>query len=419
MNELWFEEVVDETEHISRIANVLNNKQYLDGQHKVKSRKDFEFKGETFQTSKIVLNTLKTVIEFHSSLLLGKPVSISGNNPELIKAMNEIYKGSGFNKLNYELIESLYKYGDAFEYVYKENGQIKSKLIDSADAYPVYDTQGNYVSFVEHWTDILTSSEYYIIYTPETVEKWDNEGGVLTKKEEYKNTSGLPIHYSLGDNGNYNWFGRSILEDLKPILDEIEVLLSKLDDSVYTLSMNPLFVVSGQKVESSIDSGMVGSILNLEDGATADYSSSMIDTQSVKLLIDNLLNQLWTIAGVPSSIIGQSNVSNVSEVSLELLFRLAINKARKTEHILKDGFSKRHEYIMQYMGIDNASVDVVFNYDLPSDTKSLMDNMKTQWEMNSISKETIIENSPYTNDVGLELDRIKKNENNDSNDNVS
>jgi hypothetical protein len=182
--------------------------------------------------------------------------------------------------------------------------------------------------------------------------------------------------------------------------------------------MNPLFVVSGQKVESSIDSGMVGQILNLEDGATADYSSSYVDSQAIKLLLDQLLNQLWTIAGVPSSIIGQSNVSNVSEVSLELLFRLAINKARKTEHILRDGFSKRHEYIMQYMGIDNASVDVVFNYDLPSDTKSLMDNMKTQWEMNSISKETIIENSPFTNDVGLELDRIKTNENNSNNDNV-
>jgi hypothetical protein len=70
------------------------------------------------------------------------------------------------------------------------------------------------------------------------------------------------------------------------------------------------------------------------------------------------------------------------------------------------------------MGIDSASVDVVFNYDLPSDTKSLMTNMKTQWEMNSISKETIIENSPFTNDVGLELDRIKTNENNSNNDNV-
>jgi hypothetical protein len=163
---------------------------------------------------------------------------------------------------------------------------------------------------------------------------------------------------------------------------------------------------------------MVGQILNLEDGATAEYSSSMIDTQSVKLLIDNLLNQLWTIAGVPSSIIGQSNVSNVSEVSLELLFRLAINKARKTEHILRDGFSKRHKYIMDYMGIDNASVDVVFNYDLPSDTGELMDNIKTQYEMGAISKETIIEQSPYTNDVGLELDRIKKNETNNNDNNI-
>ena len=197
---------------------------------------------------------------------------------------------------------------------------------------------------------------------------------------------------------------------MKPILDEIESLLSKMNDSIYTLSLNPLLVVSGQKVDSQIDSGLVGSVLNLEDGSESKYMSTNLDSASIKLLLDNLLNQLYTIAGVPSSIIGQSNVSNVSEVSLELLFRLAINKARAIEHILHEGFNQRHRYIMKLLGLKlqkGEYVDVVFNFDLPVDSKEAMDNMKTQWDMRAISTETIISNSPYTNDVALEMDRLK------------
>jgi SPP1 family phage portal protein len=410
-NKLWFQEVVEQSEHIGRISDVLDNKRYLNGSHKVLNRKDFEFKEETFTTSKIVLNTLKTVIEFHSSLIVGKPVSVVGGNPEIINIFNQLYRESGYNKLNYDIVKSLYSYGDVFEYVYREGDKIKSKLISSADSYPVYDTQGNYVSFVEYWTDILTSSEYYVVYTPEMVEEWDNEGtGVLVKKASYSNSSGLPIHYSNSENYNYEYYGRSILEDLKPIVDEIEMLLSKMNDSITTLSLNPLFTVSGQKVDSQIDSGLVGTILNLEDGAEGKYQSANLDSASIKLLLDNLLSQLYTIAGVPSSIIGQSNVSNVSEVSLELLFRLAINKARATEHILHEGYQIRHDYIMKLLGLKlekGEYVDVVFNYDLPVDNGETMDNMKTQYDMGAISTETIISNSPYTNDVALEMDRLK------------
>ena len=184
-NKTWFQEVVEESEHIGRISDVLDNKRYLNGTHKVLSRKDFEFKGETFTTSKIVLNTLKTVIDFHSSLIVGKPVSVVGGNPEIINIFNQLYRESGYNKLNYDIVKSLYSYGDVFEYVYREGDKIKSKLISSADAYPVYDTQGNYVSFVEYWTDILTSSQYYIIYTPDKVEKWDNEGTRTVQGYQY------------------------------------------------------------------------------------------------------------------------------------------------------------------------------------------------------------------------------------------
>ena len=53
------------------------------------------------------------------------------------------------------------------------------------------------------------------------------------------------------------------------------------------------------------------------------------------------------------------------------------------------------------------SLNINFNVTRPVDTNSLMEDLKMQQEMNAISKRTIIEQSPYTTDVALELERIK------------
>ena len=54
---------------------------------------------------------------------------------------------------------------------------IKSKILDNACAYPVYDDMGNYISFIEHFTDVYTSITYWDVYYPNYVEHWNNEGG--------------------------------------------------------------------------------------------------------------------------------------------------------------------------------------------------------------------------------------------------
>jgi hypothetical protein len=44
----WFKDVPNQTEHMSRISNVLDIKQYLLRYHKIKNRKNFKFKEETY-----------------------------------------------------------------------------------------------------------------------------------------------------------------------------------------------------------------------------------------------------------------------------------------------------------------------------------------------------------------------------------
>ena len=82
---------------------------------------------------------------------------------------------------------------------------------------------------------------------------------------------------------------------------------------------------------------------------------------------------------------------------------------------MKEGFYQLLVYIrklMEYNGQTVAdevydSVNFSFNVARPVDNASDMENMQIQYNCGAISKQTIIDRSPYTTDTALELKRIE------------
>ena len=122
--------------------------------------------------------------------------------------------------------------------------------------------------------------------------------------------------------------------------------MSQLDDAVVRLSLNPVGVVQGKRIDSKIPKSIVGRVLNLEDKSESDFkwAASELDSNSAKLLLEHLIQQFYAVACIPASMYGQSNISNVSEVSLKYLFSQTDNKAQKTIQSLTDGMFQRFEY---------------------------------------------------------------------------
>lgn len=415
-DKFWFAEEVKKSHHLLRISKAIENKYYLEGKHKVLGRDDFEYKGKTYRSSKMVLQTAKSIIKFHTNYLIGKPLSIIGSE-DMVREFNKVFRKGHYNITNAKIIDKVIKYGDCYEYVYYDNGKITSKIINSEDGYPIYNEENNYIGFIEYYTT-LDNISYYNVFYQDHVEKWNNEGGQLQKVEEYLNLTGLPVHYHNGENESDECFGRSILEDIKPILNKIEYLINKMDDAIYTHSLSPVPVVTGQRIESSVSSDVVGYILNLDDGAEFEYAVANLDYQSIKLLIDTLMQQLFIVANVPSHVMGQTNVANVSEVSLKLLYQSATNFATDLEIYIRDGMYKRIDVIeklLQLQGIEfntDDYIDIEFNYSRPVNSNELLQNMQIQREMNAISIRTVIEKSELTNDVEQEIERLREEGNN-------
>lgn len=406
----WFESEIKKNKYTDRISRINTIDEYLRREHKVLSRPNFEFKEKTFETAKIILQTLKSIIKFHASYIVGNPVSITGDK-EFVAYLNSMYKKGNFNKIDLNIAKDLISFGDAFEYVYlDENNNIQSKVIRNKDSYPIYDSMGKYYSFVEYWKDSDTRADMYVVYYPDKVEIYENHKLIDSKI----NLTGLPIWYSSMEKSKYDKFGDCFPLDLIPLMDTIENLLSKLDDAVTTLSLNPLGVVSGQRIDSSIPNNIAGTVLNLEDGSEFKYANANMDRNSVKLELDYIIQQFYTCACVPSSILGQSNVANVSETSITMLFQQTDNFARMYIMSLLEGFKTRLEYIrklMEYQGKTISdeifdSINFEFNVARPVDTKADFENMKIQFDAGALSRRTFIDKSKYTTNTPLELERL-------------
>ena len=394
------------------------NKQILDHLHREHSvlgrtRHTYIFKGNVFVPAAIILQGLKSVITFHTAYLVGNEVTITGT-PGAVDRMNKVYKRGLYSKTDWEVLNNLITYGNAYEYVYLDsNGNIRSKVFKNSDSFPIYDCNSEYKYFVEYWKDKQGDDEHYNIYYPSHVDTYIN-GRLIDSKENY---TGLPIHYVAMERAEYDVFGDSMLLDLIPIQDRIEALLSKLDDAITTLSLNPVGVITGARMSETdmVNSNVAGAVLNLDEGNDFKYANAEMDYNCIKYELDQLYQQFNLVAAIPSSILGQSNIANVSQDSLSMIYQLTENRGKQNINSLIEGFYKRWEKMRILMNLngnpmtdeDYDSLGASFNISKPTDTAMNMENMEIQYNMGAISKRTIIELSPYTTNSAQEMQRLE------------
>ncbi|MGG6440506.1 phage portal protein [Saccharococcus caldoxylosilyticus] len=409
----WFIEEVQSVSNQQRVMNVMNLKDYLDGKHKILQKPNEVFAGKEYVPRKIVLNHALTLLNFQTSFLLQNPVTITGKE-RIVKEYQKVNRQGKYDRLNYRILDKMLKYGQVYEYVYLENNKtIKSKLIDASEGYPVYNHENEMIAFIQAY--MVDGIDYYVVYSEDVVETYNNKGGQLRLTGRYANLSGLPIIYKTMNEVNENE-GKSELENWISILDNLEDLISKATDGYYKY-ITGIPVITGQQLKGEgLPVDVIGAGLNLDDGATFEFVSNKFDSQAFKTLYEALLNALYEVAQIPSIAVGRTDISNVSTEAVKMLYQLAMMKAGMNEQFIREGIEQRFEKIrrlLEYKGItftddEFDSLGLVFSYALPSSDKEVIENMKSLREMGGLSLHTMLEQNPYVNDVQQELMRLKE-----------
>jgi len=409
----WFVSECNNYYHQNRINKIIDIKEYLSGSHTIINRPAETWNGKTFEPRRIVLQYAKTVLNFETAYLLKNPVTITGEESD-VKVMKQVYKQGKFNRSDLDIMDKLVKYGAVYEYLFiDKDGKIKSKLIAPEDSYPVYNEQGEMIAFIEHYTTDYNVS-YYNVFTDDKVQKWTDAGGDLNFLGEFNNPCGLPVVYkNLNELDNTD--GRSDLEDFVNIIDNMEDLISKYTDSIYKF-LNPIPIVIGQKLniknsQGEIPVNIAGMGLNLDDGSDMKFVHGQLDYESFESVWKVLKQALLDISNTPAVSMNNTDISNLSEVSIKLLFSLADIKAGLNERYIREGFEQRFnkiENILRLQGINVSvdDIDVVFQYARPLNESDIIDNIKVLKELGVMSLQTAIENSPMIYDVENELVRL-------------
>lgn len=416
-DKFWFVDEVTKPHHTDRIMNIVNIKEYLMGKHSIKSRIDEQYNGRIFKTRKICLQYVKPILSFETSFLLKNPVTLIATDKKTLESFKDVYNEARYNNVDFKVLDRLVKYGQVFEYVYiDEEGSITSKIMLPEDSYPIFDDMGNYIAFIEHYTIPSSCISYYTVYTDDRVLTYDNYGGNGVRVTgEYINLTGLPIMYK-----TYNELderqGRSDLEDYIDILDNMEDVLSKYMDSFYKF-LNPIPVMKGTKLnigakgEGAVNPAVVGHVLQLDDGSDFNLITNQMDYKSLEEVWGILKQSLLDISMTPAVSLNNTDISNLSEVSIKLLYSLAQIKGTINEQYLKDGFIQRWEKIKKLLSFKGADVtghiDCSFEMSIPQNEKEVIENLKTLREINGISLETLLAKTPYVYDVAGELSRIR------------
>lgn len=413
----WFVDECIRTWHTDRISNILNIKEYLNGKHAILARPDETYNGRTFKTRKIILQYAKTLLNFETAFLLKNPVTLTSEDKLTLESFKDIYNKGRYTPLDFKLLDKMVKYGEVYEYLYIDSDKnILSKIILPEDSYPVFSADGALIAFIEHYT--IDGVSYYTVYENDAVKTYTDAGGTLGQTGEFINISGLPIQYKTLDEED-DCKGRSSIEDYISILDNMEDLLSKYGDSFYKF-LNPIPVLKGQKLkigkagEGAIDPATVGHVLQIEDGSEFKLEQNKMDYQSLKELWNILKQSLLDVSMTPGVSMNSQEISNLSEVSIKMLFYMATVKGSLNSQYLMDGFIQRWDKIKKLLEYKNVNVigniDCTFEMSIPQNEKEIIDNLKTLKDMNSISLETLLSRSPYIYDVQTELTRLKSEE---------
>lgn len=410
-NPRWFVDEVAHPSNVNRVMDVIDKKKYLSGRHEILNRRVENYNGSLYEGRKIVLQYAKLITNLETTYLLKKPLTLTGDE-SIVSDFKRIYKKGKYDKINFDLLGNLVKYGNAYEYVYVDgNNNITSKVIGSESGYPIYNDELEMVAFIEYYVSM--DNEYFIVYTGETVTKYRDGKDGITLVGEYKNVGGLPIHYRT-DNELNDAFGRSDLDDFINIIDSMEDLISKFSDSFYK-HHNPIPVVVGQQLKGEgLNENVVGGGINLDDGSDFKMVSNKINHQAFKVIFETLMQQLINVASIPAVALNASDVSNLSEMSMRMLYQLADMKAGINERYLREGLEVRHDKMLKLLEVLGTSydvdvedtLDVTFHYARPVNETEVIDNLVKMYNAGAVSIETLIELSPYVSNEQLELKRL-------------
>lgn len=399
------------------------------------------------KVARISLAIQKLIVKRAVSFLFGNPVKIvcTDEQSKTLAAIKRILKDSKQDSLNRRIAtinsvctevaecwftvdsEPFSTYG--FESKLKVKNAVFSPL-KGDKLYPFFDETGDMVAFSREYKvkddgrDVL----FFETWTKDVYTKYKQDGSSWKnaldgEQENVKLTIGkIPIVY--GQQEEVEWLVA------QPLIERLEKLLSNFADT-NDYHGSPKIAVQGE-VKGFSAKGEAGGILELSEGASASYLAWAQAPESIKLEIESLLRQIYTLTQTPDiSFEGVKGLgSAMSGQALRMLFLDAHLKVMEKREIYDSYLERRLNILKAFIATmhkefksdaDSIELNVEIIPFIIDDNKEVIDDLIASVTGGILSKKTAVGLNPLVEDADEEitlLEEQSKNElslSNDSN----
>lgn len=404
--------------HLTKIKRYEQlEKMYL-GKHKILNKKSKEkYKPD----NRIVINYAKYIVDTFNGFFIGIPVKVRSDNNEVDDFLQEFRKRNVLDDVESEISKMTSIYGKSYQLIFQnENSESEVVVVSPKKCFLINDEsiRHNVVAGV-YFNIEKNGSITGELYTLDKVISFKQENGNLEFTDEHKHYyKEVPI-IEYVENAEKT----SIIESVETIINAIDKVISEKANDVDYFSDAYLKILGERLDQDTIKKLRDNRIINFEgqgtDKMVVEFLQKPDADKTQENLLERLIDSVYQISQVAN--INDDKFGNISGVALEYKMLPMRNLAMIKERKFKSSMQKLYKIIL---GLPNSvtmsmadewkNLRYIFTRNIP---ENLREEAETAGILSSlVSQETALSTLSIIDDVKDEMERIKKDSQNELND---
>lgn len=394
---------------------ILKLKKYYNNENSILDRK---YKDKNKPQNRLAHNYAAYITDNYVGYMTGQPISYKSENKVLLEKLNECFLYNDEIDNNTTLAQEQSICGYSYELLFTdEYSQARFKCIDTENMIVVHDdTLEENIILAILYTPIDKKSTTIYIYDKEfeyTAQLKDGTVSEINKDKIYHNFSEVPV--ALYENNRQR---RGDFEKVLTLIDAYDQAASDTAND-FEYFTNALLIISGVTIDEDEEEGRP---LNFKENRVINFATDEGDAKYlIKDINDNALenykNRLNKDIHKFSSVVDMSDekfAGNLSGVALKFKLNPMENISSIKESKFRKGLMRRIELLVDFLNIKTNSLHTyldikpVFTRNIPSNELETVNMVKS---LNGIiSRETLLAQIPFIEDVQSEIDSLDNEE---------
>ena len=344
---------------------------------------------------------------------IGEPISYTSNDDVLLQDLSMIFEYNDEADENAELAKNASIYGVAYEMLYlsEEDKMIRFKALNPKEIIPIFDktVEQNLMAVIRYYDDydVVDDKTYTLVEVIDNTMvrryKMDNSFLLL---EEYPHYFGM-VPIAIYKNNEEE---RGDFEAVISLIDAYDKMESDtLNDFEYFV--DAYLALYGFTAEPEDVAQMKENrILLMDEGTSAEWLIKQTSDTYVENMKNRLDADIHKFAKCPN-MADKEFASNASGVAIKFKLLGTENLVSIKERKFKRGLQQRLELMSMINsvlreGFDWRGIDIIFTRNVPSNDTDIANMVNTLKDI--VSEETLLAQIPFVEDVQDELERLKK-----------